>query len=111
MEFEICWNCDGNGKGYYDGTLCYICHGTCAVGRSSDIAPDENIDDGDGGTESLRGKMKYDDEDGPEMESVICGNCSGSGEGMYDGSTCSTCNSSGEVLREVDQVEVDSSCE
>ena len=55
MEFEICWNCDGSGKGYYDGTLCYICHGTCAVGRSSDIAPDGNIDDGDGGTESLMG--------------------------------------------------------
>lgn len=26
-----------------------------------------------------------------------CGNCSGSGEGMYDGSTCQVCKGSGEV--------------
>ena len=51
-----------------------------------------------------------EDEDRPEMESVICGNCSGSGEGMYDDNTCSTCRGTGEVLREVDHVEVDSSC-
>ena len=56
MEFEICWNCDGSGEGQYEGTLCYICHGTCAVGRSSDgMDPDENINGGDGGTESLMG--------------------------------------------------------
>ncbi len=30
-----------------------------------------------------------------ETESDICTNCNGSGEGMYDGSTCYICNGSG----------------
>ena len=35
----------------------------------------------------------------PEFEphEAICSACSGSGEGMYDGSTCRTCRGSGEV--------------
>jgi len=28
-------------------------------------------------------------------EKLLCGNCSGSGEGMYDGSTCTQCNGRG----------------
>lgn len=28
----------------------------------------------------------------------ICGNCNGSGEGMYDGSTCWSCKGSGVVM-------------
>jgi RecJ-like exonuclease len=30
-----------------------------------------------------------------ETESDICSNCSGSGEGMHDGSTCYVCKGSG----------------
>ena len=35
-------------------------------------------------------------------ESVICSTCNGSGEGMYDGSTCRTCRGDGEVEVEVE---------
>ena len=53
MEFEICGNCNGSGEGQYEGTHCYICHGTGAVGRSSDgMDTDENINGGDGGTDN-----------------------------------------------------------
>ena len=47
---------------------------------------------------------RYDDESAPtgETESVICGDCNGSGEGSYDGSTCRTCRGSGEVEVEVE---------
>ena len=31
-------------------------------------------------------------------EAVICGGCSGSGEGMHEGANCGTCGGSGEVL-------------
>lgn len=34
-------------------------------------------------------------------ESVYCSACSGSGEGMFDGSTCGTCGGKGEVLEEI----------
>jgi len=37
-----------------------------------------------------------------ETEMVICGDCNGSGEGMYDGSRCRTCGGSGEVEVDVD---------
>ena len=30
-----------------------------------------------------------------EIEDLICPNCSGSGEGMYDGTKCSLCKGSG----------------
>jgi len=33
-------------------------------------------------------------------ESCICGSCSGSGEGMYDGAICHSCHGSGERLTE-----------
>lgn len=37
---------------------------------------------------------------------VICGNCSGSGEGMYEGSRCYACRGRGEYRCEVeDEVE------
>ena len=48
---------------------------------------------------------QFDDEpDLPtgETESVICGDCNGSGEGMYDGSTCRTCGGEGEVDVEIE---------
>jgi len=32
-----------------------------------------------------------------ESEIVYCSDCSGSGEGQYDGSTCSRCKGRGEV--------------
>ena len=32
------------------------------------------------------------------LESVICGDCNGSGEGMHDGASCGTCGGTGEVL-------------
>jgi len=38
-----------------------------------------------------------DPDDEEEVEDDICGGCNGSGEGMYDGSTCNTCRGSGEV--------------
>jgi hypothetical protein len=34
-------------------------------------------------------------DDGEEYEEQYCGNCSGSGEGMYDGSRCWSCKGSG----------------
>jgi hypothetical protein len=36
----------------------------------------------------------YDEEE-EEEEDIICSSCNGTGEGMYDGSTCSVCNGSG----------------
>ena len=48
----------------------------------------------------------YEDDDLPdpdseepalEVESEICPACNGSGEGRYDGSTCSNCRGTGEV--------------
>lgn len=41
-----------------------------------------------------------DDPDGVEFsdeEPVICYRCNGSGEGMFDGSTCPRCDGSGEI--------------
>lgn len=35
------------------------------------------------------------DDDGNEMEQGYCIGCSGSGEGMFEGSKCSTCGGSG----------------
>ena len=35
------------------------------------------------------------------LESVICGDCNGSGEGLHDGSTCRHCGGSGEVMEMV----------
>jgi hypothetical protein len=40
------------------------------------------------------GALSSDDDD--DDESSICGDCSGSGEGSYDGSSCRTCKGSGE---------------
>jgi DnaJ-class molecular chaperone len=37
-----------------------------------------------------------------EYEQVYCSHCSGSGEGMYDGSTCWACHGKGEVWVEMD---------
>ena len=34
-------------------------------------------------------------DDGEQYEEQYCGSCAGSGEGMYDGSRCSTCKGSG----------------
>lgn len=36
-------------------------------------------------------------------EDEICGACSGSGEGMYDGSTCYRCKGSGSEPREKEE--------
>lgn len=36
-------------------------------------------------------------------EDEICSGCSGSGEGMYDGSTCYKCHGSGVELNEKDE--------
>ena len=40
---------------------------------------------------------EYDDatEEDEDAEEEICSRCSGSGEGMYDGSTCYKCHGSG----------------
>lgn len=35
------------------------------------------------------------DDNGEKYEEVICTDCSGSGEGMYDGTRCSTCRGKG----------------
>jgi RecJ-like exonuclease len=32
-----------------------------------------------------------------DQEENLCGSCSGSGEGRFDGSTCSTCGGSGMI--------------
>ena len=38
-----------------------------------------------------------DDEAPDDDEDCLCANCNGSGEGMHDGSICSTCGGSGVV--------------
>ena len=38
---------------------------------------------------------EYDDATEEDDEEEICSGCSGSGEGMYDGSTCYKCHGSG----------------
>ena len=38
----------------------------------------------------------------------LCRNCSGSGEGMYDGSTCSACRGSGNSKEECTECKGDS---
>jgi RecJ-like exonuclease len=42
---------------------------------------------------------EFDDSDVPtlDVESEICPFCNGSGEGHYEGSTCSNCKGKGEV--------------
>ena len=35
-------------------------------------------------------------------EELICSDCSGSGEGQYDGTTCSTCHGGGTVRGKVE---------
>lgn len=37
------------------------------------------------------------DPEDPDYEPGICSNCSGSGEGQYDGTTCRVCKGKGEV--------------
>ena len=39
---------------------------------------------------------EYPTEEEDEYETGICPNCSGSGEGMYDGSICGYCHGHGE---------------
>ena len=56
----------------------------------------ENVVDGDG--KVTRAKF-YADDDRP----CLCGRCAGSGEGMYDGSTCSACGGSGGSGEERDE--------
>lgn len=55
-------------------------------GRSLSVIPDEDkfeiIDE-------------YEEEEDYEDEDIICSACNGSGEGMYDGSTCRVCGGSG----------------
>ena len=41
-------------------------------------------------------------------EGEICAACNGSGEGMYDGSTCGVCGGEGEVWVEITELEDDS---
>lgn len=41
--------------------------------------------------------------EGERFVSDICGHCSGSGEGMYDGSTCRLCRGTGEVVVECEE--------
>ena len=45
-----------------------------------------------------------DDQDDPVAaeEDLLCGACAGSGEGMYDGSTCYSCRGTGTVAPERD---------
>ncbi len=35
-----------------------------------------------------------------KADPILCGQCDGSGEGMYDGSVCQTCKGMGEVRQE-----------
>jgi hypothetical protein len=44
-----------------------------------------------------------------EYETVYCGDCAGSGEGLHEGATCATCGGSGEVSVEVDPLRVEPS--
>ena len=41
-------------------------------------------------------------DDAPELEEGTCHNCSGSGEGMYEGQTCHACKGSGSQLYPVE---------
>jgi len=41
--------------------------------------------------------LRKSEDDAEADEGGICPACSGSGEGMYDGSTCSTCKGWGEI--------------
>ena len=38
----------------------------------------------------------------PELEEGTCSNCSGSGEGLWDGGTCTVCHGSGVQMYEVE---------
>lgn len=40
---------------------------------------------------------------GCELDAAICCYCSGSGEGMHDGTTCRNCNGQGEVYHYEDE--------
>jgi hypothetical protein len=42
------------------------------------------------------GGDEYDDPDDPDSEGGYCSNCSGSGEGQYDGTNCYVCKGTGE---------------
>jgi DnaJ-class molecular chaperone len=52
--------------------------------------PDDNLDNGQYEREDSDVAVDEDSEPG------YCPNCSGSGEGMYDGSRCSSCKGTGE---------------
>ena len=61
------------------------------------------------GDEFAPDDKKYYENDGPicrackdnlDNEDAICGNCNGSGEGMWDGSTCRVCRGSGVAPRD-----------
>ena len=41
------------------------------------------------------------------MKEVICPTCNGSGEGMYDGTTCHVCKGHGTILVDEDEQEND----
>lgn len=47
---------------------------------------------------AMNNEHEHDEDDGYE----ICHHCSGSGEGMYDGSRCGFCHGTGEALVERD---------
>ena len=48
-----------------------------------------------------------DDEDYNEDDEPLCPHCNGSGEGMYDGSTCRSCGGSGVEERDRDYDDYD----
>ena len=43
------------------------------------------------------------------MKEIICPNCNGSGEGMYDGTRCTECKGRGTQLIETDPDDLDDS--
>jgi len=45
----------------------------------------------------MRTLAELEDDEDEDEESGICGACNGSGEGMYDGSTCYSCGGAGEA--------------
>jgi hypothetical protein len=64
---------------------------------------DDSVDEGTGIDDLFNDEEPEDEEvAGEDEEDRICGACNGSGEGMFDGTRCSSCRGTGEEPRESD---------
>ena len=56
----------------------------------------ETMTDYDDYLDDARDQARLMADDGPDSELGICPACNGSGEGMHEGTTCTTCKGAGE---------------